>query len=111
MEYEIINKKPSFNNPQLVLSNGKGNLGNVPKELSDNLINHFEELKSTKKDSYTSFDLREVHEIIRKRNMAKVRVLKKEENMGFISIGIITIMGFLVISFIIFATVGNIIGR
>ncbi len=111
MEYEIIDKKLNFKNPQLILSKSRGNIGNIPREVLYNLIAHFEELRSIKKESYKSSDLKEVNEIIRKRHMAKVRVLKKEENMGFITIGSITIVGFLILAFVIFAAVGNIVGR
>lgn len=111
MNYEIIDKKVNFKNPQLILSNRKGNLGNVPREFLDNLVAHFNELTSTKKEKYTSSELKDVHEIIRKRHMAKVKVLKKEENKGFITIGSITIIAFLVISFVIFTIAGNIVGR
>lgn len=111
MDYEIIDKKLKFKNPQLVLSNSKGNIGRVSKDFIDNLIIHFEELKANEKDKYSSSELKEVHEKIRNKHVAKQRLLKKEENMGFITIGSITIVGFLIIGFIIFNIIGNIVGR
>lgn len=61
------------------------------------------------KRKVSSSELREVSERIRKEHLAKVRVLKKEENKGFVIIGSLTLGTILLLTFIIFTTIKSVI--
>lgn len=111
MDYRILNRDVKFKNPQLVLSNSKGSINDVPKDIVDNLQNHFNELYINGKDNYSLSDLEEAHKVIKERHVAKMRVLRKEEEKGFVITSLLTIIGIITLGFIIFTTISNIMGR
>ena len=69
----------------------------------------FEELKKEGKSISSTDDLVNASQIVREREIARKRVLRREENSGFILVGSLTCLGTLAIGSLIFMAIKLII--
>ena len=99
MEYKIVNREPNIARTQLVYT--RNNISGVDRSLVDKMDRVFSETRNIGKEKVSSSELRDVSERIRKEHLAKVRVLKKEENKGFVIIGSLTLGTILLLTFLI----------
>ena len=107
MEYKIVNREPNIARTQLVYT--RNNISGVDRSLVDKMDRAFSETRNTDKEIISSSELSDVAERIRKEHLAKVRVLRKEENKGFVMIGSLTLGTILLLTFIIFTTIKSVI--
>ena len=107
MEYKIVNREPNIARTQLVYT--RNNISGVDRSLVDKMDRVFSETRNTDKEIISSSELSDVAERIRKEHLAKVRVLRKEENKGFVMIGSLTLGTILLLTFIIFTTIKSVI--
>ena len=95
---EIVNRDTNFRSDTCQRVNSDKAICGVIKDYVAMLCEVFEELKSNK-------DIKIAITNIRERNLAKKRVLKKEENAGFALITGVTILGTIGIGILIFMAV------
>lgn len=81
----------------------------VNKNYVQRMIEYFDELRKSDKSISNFRDLINVIEIVRQRRLAKMRVLKKQENSGYILVSGITLSGIVALVAIIFMTINFIL--
>ena len=95
---EIVNRDANFRSDICQRVNSEKAICSVIKDYVSMLCDVFEELKKGK-------DIKIAVSNIRERNLAKKRILKKEENGGFALITGVTVLGTLGIGMLIFMAV------
>lgn len=95
---EIIDREPNFRVDTCQRVNSEKKICDVFKDYVTMLYEIFEELKKTK-------DVKKATANVRERNIAKKRILKKEENAGFALITGVTILGTIGFSALVFVAV------
>lgn len=99
---EIVNREANFRSDTCQRVNSERAICGVLKHYIAMLCEVFEELKKSK-------DIKVAVSNIRERNLAKRRVLKKEENGGFALITSVTVLGTIGIGALIFMAVKSIL--
>lgn len=101
----LLNREPNFRNDICYRVGSNGVLCNINKENVSKILEFFDELKKNNKSISNIADLRNVIEVVRQRTLAKIRVLKKQENGGYVLISSVTAVGILVVATIIFIAI------
>lgn len=107
--YKILNNEPNFRDTQLVYT--KNNIVSIDKELLDKLSEVFARLRNSSKEKFNSEELKEASTLVKKESLARARVLKKEENKGYIAVGTLTVIASVIITGIIFSVIKSFILR
>lgn len=102
----LLNREPNIRPDMCQRISGKGVIcSGISKETVARIITPFEELKKGEKSISNIDDLQLANQKVREREITKTRVLKKEENGGYILVGSLTCLGTLAIGTLIFMAI------
>ena len=107
----IINREVNFNPNTVQRVNSENNIFAGDKNIEQAINDPFVKLRNSDKSISNSSDLKESAELVRKEKLAKMRILTKQENSGFVLIGSFTVMGIAGLSAIIFMAIKNLLIR
>ena len=105
---KIVNRDVEFSNICQRI-NSENNICVLNNDEEKKIASAFEKLRDNGKEVSTIEDLSIANAIVRKEQLAKMRILKKENNNGFILISGLTCIGTLIVATIIFMTIKFII--
>lgn len=107
----IINRGLNLDPYTVHRIDSKNTLFTGDKSLEKAINDPFVKLRSSGKRISNYSDLVEFTELVRKEKIAKMRVLTKQENGGFVLMGSLTVMGIVGIGAIIFMVIKNLLIR
>lgn len=107
----IINREANFNPNTVRRVNTKNNIFTGDKNIEKKINDPFVKLRTSSKSISNYSDLRESSELVRKENLAKQRVLTRQENAGFILTGSLTFMSIIGLGTAIFIAIKTLIMR
>lgn len=105
MEPIIINREPNMKSGVCYKVGRSGYICAISKEFVSKFIAVFDELKKENNNISNIQDLSKISEMIRQRNFEKTRILKKENNSGYILIAGVTCIGILLMGISIFMAI------
>lgn len=102
---QIINRDANIRSDICYRISSRGSICNIGKESILKISTPFEELRKEGKSISNINDLSRVSEIARQRHIAKMKLLRKEQNGGYILIGGLTCIGTFAIGIVIFMAI------
>lgn len=102
---QIINRDANIDTKICHSITSKSRICNISKDSTLMISAPFEELKKEGKDISNNDDLSRINELLRQRRLAKMKVLKKQQNGGYIFVGGLTCIGVFIFGVIVFMTV------
>lgn len=111
MEPIIINREPNIKSGVCYRVGRSGYICDISKEIISKFIAIFSELKKEGNSISNIEDLSKASEVLRKRNFEKTRILKKDNNSGYIFVGGLTCIGILLMGMSIFMAIKFILVR
>ena len=102
---QIINRRPNIKEDICYKINSKGFICDVSKDDVLKISAPFEELKKEGKSISNVDDLTRTSEIVRQKHIAKMKLLRRQQNGGYVFIGSLTCAGTFLIGAIIFLVI------
>lgn len=102
---KIINRETNFRKDTCYKIMSKGKICSLSKNEVLKISSPFEELRNEEKDICDTKDLGRANERVKEKHLAKIRILKKEQNGGYILVSSLTCIGTLIVGTIIFMTI------
>lgn len=104
---QIINRDVNFRDSVCQKVSSKNKICLISKEELNKIIEPFLELFKKSNLENTLEDLKESVKVVRERNIAKMRILKKQESSGFVLISSLTCAGILAVATSIFLAISH----
>ena len=102
---QIINRRPNIKEDICYKINSKCFICDVSKDDVLKISAPFEELKKEGKSISNIDDLTRTSELVRQRNIAKIKLLRRQQSGGYVIIGGLTCVGTFLIGAIIFLVI------
>lgn len=101
---QIINRDANIKGVCYRISSS-GRICDISKADILNISASFEELRKGGNDISNIADLAQISEMVRKQQLAKMRVLREEQSSGYVLIGSLTCFGIILVGTIIFMAI------